>query len=449
MTQHEKMTKTPVGKLILTLGIPTTISMLITNIYNMADTFFVSKISLSASGATGIVFSVMAILQAFGFMIGHGSGSNISRALGAKKNEKASIFSSSAILLAFSIGLIIGILGLIFLEPLMYLLGSTDTILEYAKGYALFILLAGPGFTCGCVLNNILRYEGKATYAMVGLTLGGILNMILDPIFIFGLDMGIYGAGLSTLISQYISMIILFMPFLRGQTSSKLMPRYISKEVGTYTNICFTGSSSLCRQGLNSLTTTILNIMCKPYGDAAIAAMSIVSRIGNLMYSFALGVAQGFQPVASFNYGSKDYKRVIDASIFTLIVSVVLLSGFCVFAYFKADVLIAIFRDDELVLEIGSRALQFFCIGEIFLPITTIASMLFQCVGEAKKALLCAIFQSGGYAIILLLVLPQFIGLTGIELATPIAYFLAALSSLPILIKFLLSLNEKIKYNLD
>ena len=184
--QYVKMTQTPIPKLIIGLSIPTTISMLITNIYNMADTFFVSKISISASGATGIVFSVMAILQAFGFMFGHGAGSNISRQLGAKRVEKAKTFASTSYFLAVLMGVVIMVIGIIFLEPIMYLLGSTDTILNEAKHYALFIFIAGPAMTTGCVLNNILRYEGKATFAMVGLTAGGIINMLIDPLLIFG-----------------------------------------------------------------------------------------------------------------------------------------------------------------------------------------------------------------------------------------------------------------------
>ncbi len=203
-SQYRKMTETPVGKLIVSLGIPTIISMLITNIYNMADSYFVSQLSLSAGGATSIVFGVMAILQAFGFMFGHGSGSHISRLLGAKHNEKASQFSSTGFFWAVFVGFLIMIGGLIFIEPLMRLLGSTDTILPYAIDYCTFILISAPAMTGSCVLNNILRYEGKAALAMIGLTTGGILNMALDPLFIFAFDMGISGAGLSTALSQNI-----------------------------------------------------------------------------------------------------------------------------------------------------------------------------------------------------------------------------------------------------
>ena len=219
--QFNKMTKTPVCKLIIMLGIPTTISMLITNIYNMADSFFVSKISISAGGATSVVFGIMAILQAFGFMFGHGAGSYISRALGEKQIDKASKYATSGFLGALVSGMLILTFGLIFLEPLMCLLGSTETILPYAKDYGFWILLASPFMTTSCVLNNVLRYEGRANLAMIGLTTGGILNIALDPLFIFTFNMGIAGAGLATAVSQVISFGILFSVFMLGKTQSK------------------------------------------------------------------------------------------------------------------------------------------------------------------------------------------------------------------------------------
>ena len=212
-TKYKKMTETPVSTLILTLAVPTIISMMVTTIYNTADTFFVSKISVAASGATGIVFSLMAILQAFGFMLGHGAGSNISRLLGARKVANASVFLSTSFFLAIGTGFLIGLFGLLFLEPFLLLLGSTETILPEAKAYATFILLAAPAMVVSCVLNNVLRYEGIAVYAMIGLASGGILNMMLDPIFIFVLKLGTAGAGLATALSQYIGVVILLLPF--------------------------------------------------------------------------------------------------------------------------------------------------------------------------------------------------------------------------------------------
>lgn len=308
--QYTKMTQTPIKKLFASLAVPTVISMLITTVYNATDTYFVSKINISASGATGVVFSLMAILQAFGFMFGHGSGSCISRNLGAQNIEKARRYSSTGLFLALLTGALIGILGIIFLAPFMRLLGSTATILPYSKAYGIFILAAGPAMTGSCVANNILRYEGKASLAMVGLTAGGVLNIILDPILIFGAKMGIAGAGLSTAISQYISFAILMIMYYKGDAQSKPNIKYITLKPRFVATIITTGLPSLARQGLNSVSNMVLNIEAALYGDACIAAMSIVAKCANLIFSVCVGIGQGFQPVSAFNYGAKKYSRV-------------------------------------------------------------------------------------------------------------------------------------------
>ena len=287
---YEKMTKMPVQQLILSLSVPTTISMLVTNIYNVADTYFVSSIGTSATGATGIVFALMAIIQAFGFMLGHGAGSNISRKLGAKHIEEARIYASTSFFLSIVCGLLIMVIGLTFLDPLMRLLGSTDTILPYARSYATFILIAAPAMAAGCVMNNILRYEGKAFYAMIGLTSGGIINIFGDMLLIFGCGMGIAGAGLATAISQYISAAILIIPYLTGKTQSRFSIGQVSHDSVVLKNIFFVGFPSMMRQGLQSISVMVLNLMAAAYGDAAIAAMSIASRVINFLFCVGLGL---------------------------------------------------------------------------------------------------------------------------------------------------------------
>ncbi|MDO4321170.1 MAG: MATE family efflux transporter [Lachnospiraceae bacterium] len=434
--QYNKMTCTPVWKLVLMLGMPTTVSMLITNIYNMADTFYVSKISVAASGATGIVFALMAILQAFGFMFGHGAGSNISRLLGARKVEHAKIFASTSVFLSLATGVLIGVLGLLFPTSLMRLLGSTDTILADAKTYGAFILISGPAMTVGCVLNNILRYEGRAFFAMVGLTAGGILNMFLDPILIFTCHMGTAGAGLSTAVSQYISTAILLYPFLKGKTVTKLHPRYITKDFADIKNIVLTGLPSLTRQGLNSISTTIVNVQASVYGDAAIAAMSIVGRCSNLLFSFALGIAQGFQPVSAFNYGARKYGRVKKAAWFTMLMGMSIMGALCAACYINAPGIIRLFRDEESILEMGTGALRWMCRLLFTLPISAVGSMLFQSIGKKGRALLIAAVQSGLIFIPLILILPHFWGITGIQAAQSLAYLGSAIVTLPIVAVF-------------
>ena len=188
ITQEEKfqmMTTAPIPSLIGKMAVPTIISMLITSIYNIADTFFVSRLGTSATASVGIVFPVMAIIQALGFFFGHGSGNSISRRLGAKDTERAEQLAGIGFFSAFLCGLCVTVLGLLFLEPLSLLLGSTSTILPYTKDYLGIILLGAPYMTAQLVLNNQLRFQGNAFYAMIGITSGGILNIFLDPLFIF------------------------------------------------------------------------------------------------------------------------------------------------------------------------------------------------------------------------------------------------------------------------
>lgn len=440
--QYIKMTQTPVSKLILTLAIPTTISMMITNIYNMADTYFVSQISISASGATGIVFSLMAILQAFGFMLGHGAGSNISRLLGAKKIEKSKVFAATSFYLSLLIGIVILIFGIIFNEQLMQLLGSTDTILNDAKTYAFFILIAAPAMTSGCVLNNILRYEGKANFAMIGLTIGGILNMALDPVLIFGFGLNIAGAGIATAVSQYISTVILAIPFVTQKTVTQIHPKYFTHDILDVKNIIVTGLPSFFRQGLNSLANSVLNIQASAFGDGAIAAMSVVSRCSNLLFSASLGLGQGFQPVVAFNYGSKDYKRVKQGTYFTMTLGVIVLGVLCSICFIMAPEIVQLFRKESLIVEIGAQALRFQCLALVTLPISATSNMLFQSIGESKKALFLASIQSGLLTIPLLYILPHFIELLGIEIAQPLAMVITCTISFPLAYKFLNQLHS-------
>ena len=436
-SQYRKMTETPVAKLVLALGFPTTVSMLITNVYNMADSYFVSQISLSAGGATSIVFGIMAILQAFGFMFGHGAGSNISRMLGSKQVEKASRYASTGFFGAALCGLCILTAGLIFLEPLMLLLGSTETILPYAKDYGFWILIAAPAMTSSCVLNNILRYEGKAALAMVGLTTGGILNILLDPLFIFIFGMGIRGAGLATAVSQFISFAILLSMFLRGKTQSQLSLRFLTKEWAVLRDILVTGLPSLARQGLNSVSTMVLNAQAKLFGDAAIAAMGYVGRTSSLIFSVGLGIGQGFQPVSGFNYGAKKYSRVKKATIFTMIFGGAFMGLISAGCFLFAPEIISLFRKEAEVLLIGSQALRIQCVFLLFLPVSVVGTRLFQSIGKSMPALILSCLQSGLLFIPLCIILPQFLGVLGIELAQPLAYFASAMIALPMTLRFL------------
>lgn len=435
-TQYDKMTKKPVSALVLELGLPTTVSMLVTNLYNMADTWFVGQLGTSASGATGIVFGLMAIIQAFGFMLGHGAGSNISRQLGSKNIEHARTFSATSFYLSLLFGVAFMAFGLTFLTPLVRLLGSTDTILPFAATYARFILLAAPAMASSCVLNNILRYEGRAAFAMVGLATGGILNIFGDALLIFGFHMGIAGAGVSTMISQYISALILLSMFLRGKTQTSLAPRYFTHELGDVLNILRTGLPSMARQGLGSVSTMALNWQARVYGDAAVAAMSIVARVCNFLFCVGLGIGQGFQPVSGFNYGAGKYSRVRKAFYFTMGFSALLLAVFALLGFVLAAPIITLMRDDPAVVAIGAAAMRAQCVALVFMPLSVCGNMLFQSIGLSGRATFLSCLRSGLCFIPLLFLFSSLWGLTGIELAQPAADILSALITIPVTIQF-------------
>ena len=439
--QYKEMTETSVEKLILRLSVPTIISMLVTNIYNMADTFFVGKLGTSASAAIGIVFSLMTINQALGFMCGHGCGSNISRKLGNKQGDAAIKFASTGFLMSLFLGVLIMIIGIIFMEPLLRIMGSTDTIMPYAKSYGICILLSAPFMTGSCVLNNVLRYEGKASLAMVGLTLGGVLNIIGDPIFIFVLNMGTLGAGISTAVSQVISFFVLLAMFGGDRTVSRLRFSAISWDIKDILNILYTGLPSLIRQGMMSVSTMVLNYMSMPYGDAAIAAMSIVSRVCNFIFAIALGISQGFQPVSAFNFGAKKFKRVKRAFIFCCGLSMIILGILSVLSLIFSGHIIGLFRDDADVIGVGTFALRAQCIVLFVSPITLAASMMFQGAGENLASSIASFLRSGITFIPMVAILPRFFGIYGIQLAQPVADVISFVVVMPLIVRFFKKIN--------
>lgn len=439
--QYKEMTETSVEKLILRLSVPTIISMLVTNIYNMADTFFVGKLGTSASAAIGIVFSLMTINQALGFMCGHGCGSNISRKLGNKQGDAAIKFASTGFFMSLFLGVLIMIIGIIFMEPLLRIMGSTDTIMPYAKSYGICILLSAPFMTGSCVLNNVLRYEGKASLAMVGLTLGGVLNIIGDPIFIFVLNMGTLGAGISTAVSQVISFFVLLSMFGGDRTVSRIRFSAISWDIKDILNILYTGLPSLIRQGMMSVSTMVLNYMSMPYGDAAIAAMSIVSRVCNFIFAIALGISQGFQPVSAFNFGAKKFKRVKRAFIFCCGLSMIILGILSVLSLIFSGHIIGLFRNDADVIRIGTFALRAQCIVLFVSPITLAASMMFQGAGENLASSIASFLRSGITFIPMVVILPRFFGIYGIQLAQPVADVISFVVVMPLIVRFFKKIN--------
>ena len=435
-SQYEMMTEKPVPALIVRLGLPTMVSMFVTSIYNMADSYFVGRINTSASGATGVVLGLMAILQAVGFMFGHGSGSIISRKLGAKDVDSARKFSATGFYAALIAGFFFLIFGGLLVTPLMRLLGSTDTILPYARTYAICILCAAPALVSSCVMNNILRYEGRAFFAMIGLTSGGVLNIFLDMLFMQKMNMGILGAGLATAISQYVSWALLLTMFILKKTQTSLSPKYIKFNISTLGDIITTGLPSLARQGLASISTMLLNNAAGVYGDAAIAAMSIANRITMFIFSAVLGIGQGFQPIAGFNYGAKKYSRVRQGFFFTLIFGTILLGTVSFIVFFNAGSCIHFFRDDPEVVRIGIPALQAQCIALFFVPFQVCNNMMFQSIGYKFNATFLSSLRNGLCFIPILLVFSFAWGLTGIQLAQAVADVMTSIICIPFTVNF-------------
>lgn len=440
--QFRRMTETPIPQLILSLAAPTILSMLITSIYNLADTFFVGQISTSASGAVGVVSSLMAIIQALGFMLGHGAGTIISRSLGSRDTTAATRFASTSFFTALVFGVVLAVAGLGTLPHFMMLLGSTETILPHACAYARPILIAAPLMISSLVMNNILRYEGKASFAMIGLVTGGVLNIALDPLFTFVFGLGTAGAGIATALSQSISFCILLSMFLRGKTVSQFRLSAVTREARDFGRILLGGAPSFGRQGLNSIGGMLLNLAARSHGDAAVAGMSIVSRIFMFIISVAIGVGQGLQPVASFNYGARKYRRVRQAAIFTIEAAfcmLVVLVGLC---WVNGDALVRLFRDDPAVTTVALPAFHYQCLAMLLQPIIVVANMTFQSVGASGRATFLACCRQGVFFIPLILILPRTHGLFGVEICQPIADVLTFLVSLPFLIAFLQQLGR-------
>lgn len=446
MDANEKfiyMTTEPVPRLVTSLAVPTIISMLITSFYNMVDTFFVGRINTSATAAVGVVFSLMAIIQAFGFFFGHGSGNYISRQLGAQNMDEASKMASIGFFSALFTGMVLAVLGLIFIEPLARLLGSTETILPYAVDYLKYILVGAPYMTASLVLNNQLRFQGNAMYGMVGIVAGAVINIALDPILIFMCGMGIGGAALTTIISQFISFMLLLWVSQRGpgihiSWKNARFSGYFLKEMVRG------GVPSLCRQGLGSVATIALNVAAGVYGDAAIAGMSIVSRITMFAYSALIGFGQGFQPVCGFNYGAKLYDRVREAFYFCLKTAAGFLILLSVAGYIGAPQLIELFRKgDPEVTAVGIAALRFSCISFTLSGGIVMSNMLLQSIGMAVRASIVAAARQGLFFLPLIFILPTFLGLRGVEMCQMVSDILTFLLAMPLSISVLNKMGVK------
>lgn len=439
--QYEKMTRTSIPKLIALLSVPTILSMLVTNIYNLVDTAFVGRLGTSQSGAVGVIFGFMSIIQAVGFMFGQGAGSIMARRLGAQDEETASRTASTGVFFSFALGLAISLITLPLRDQIVRWLGSTETIAPHAGDYLDWILIAAPFMTGGYTLNNLLRYEGKASLGMVGLMVGAVLNIALDPLLMFTFRLGLAGAAIATAASQIISFFILLSMFLRGKTSVCLSLRKVQpSSVG---GIMTTGLPSMLRQALNSVATILLNSSAAPFGDEAVAAMSIVSRISFFVFALALGIGQGFQPVSAFNFGAGKFARLRKAFRVTVMMSESVILIAAAVCFLLSGQLIGVFRNDPRVIEIGTRALRLQMATVIFLPFTMCTEMLYQSTGHRLGASFMSSARSGLFFIPALLILSRLRGLNGIQEAQPAAYLLAIPMAAAFILRFMRGLPKE------
>lgn len=434
--QHIRMTTAPVSTLVLSLSIPTVISQLMTVIYNTADTYFVSKIGTSAAAAVGIVFSVMSIIQAMGYGICMGTSSSISLFLGEKKDRDADIFASSGLFASLVLGFAVGIIGLIFLEPLMKLLGSTETILPYACAYAKYIFAGAPIMCASFLLNSILRAEGESSLAMVSHIVGGAVNVILDPLLILRLNLGTSGAAIATVLSQLISVIIMAVIFINGRSNVRLSVKLISGKFSVYKRIILTGIPTICRQSLGSISFALLNRKAALFGDAAVAAVTIANKVYTLVRGTTLGIGQGFQPIAGYNFGAGEKKRTGKSFIWACIFgSIICCSASIVISAFPSQI-IGWFRDDPEVIKIGVASLKYLCLSMPVLGYSTFVNQLYQSLGFKSQATFLASCRQGIFFIPSLYILIHFFGIVGIEATQMVGDLMTFVISIPFQIWF-------------
>lgn len=418
---YHRMLEAPVGPLVCRLAVPSIISMLITTFYNMVDTFFVGRLDTSAVAAVGSAVSLMSVIQAIGFFFGHGSGNHISREMGGRRSAAAGEMAATGFFSAMLAGAALTVLGLLFLEPLCRLIGSSETMLPYTMDYVRYILLGAPFMMSSLVLNNQLRFLGNAYFGMFGIVTGAVLNIALDPLFIFVLGLGAGGAALATVVSEFAGWCVLLACMNRRGGLLPIRFGNFRPRFRQYSEIARGGMPSLLRQGIASVAVASLTYAARPYTDAAVAAMSIVSRIMLFANSALIGFGQGFQPVCGFNYGAKRFDRVRDAYRFCVRTSVLALAAMALMAFLFAPDIVALFRNDPAVVEIGKTALRLQCVTFPLASVIVLSNMLLQTIGSVWRASVLALLRQGIAFIPLVLLLPHAFGITGIQLAQPLA----------------------------
>ena len=441
-SKHELLTETPIPKLVWKLAVPTSISMLVTGIYNTADTYFVGQISTEATAAVGLVFTVMAIIQSLGFFCGHGSGNCLSRLLGAGKKEEANEIAVTGFTLALIIGTVLAILGILFSDTLADFIGATENSRQHTVEYMQVILLGAPFMVGQFVINNQLRFQGSAMIAMAGLMVGAVINVGLDPLLIFVFHMGVRGAAVATVCGQITSFITLLIGFSRGGEIRYHM-KNIHLNLHNLLEIANGGMPSLFRQGLAALSALLLNRFANLYGgDPAIAGMSIVTRILMLNVSVLIGFGQGYQPICSYNYGGGRYQRVREGFFYCLRWGTVMMTVAGALCFLGAPEIVSWFRDDPKVITIGIQALRWQSAVLPLMATGVLTNMMLQSCGKGVIASITSSARNGIFFIPLILILPRLFGLTGVEMTQAWADVFTFLLCVPVAWRELQKMNQ-------
>ena len=438
--RYVMMTESPVRQLVMKMAVPTIISMMVTALYNIIDAFFVGHISTEATAGVGVSFAYMTFINAIGFYFGHGSGNYISTALGAKKYADAERMAATGFISSMGIGTLAAVFGLLFLSPLSRMMGATPDVLESANDYLLFILIGTPFMMSSLTLNNQLRLQGNARYAMVGISTGAVLNIFLDALFIYVLDMGVTGASLATCISQMVGWFVLLLGTERSG-NVHIRFRNFNPSRQSYNDIFKGGNPSLCRHVFVCVSTIMLNRYAAYYADpgteaSAIAAFAIVARVMMFAFSIILGIGQGFQPVCGFNHGAGLHDRVRRSFIFTMSLStIVLIIISIVFSIFAPDI-IRVFRgEDAELIKIGAVVMRWQCLSFPLIGVSTVTNMMYQTTRKTLIATVLSMGRQGIFFIPTIMILPHFIGLQGVEMTQAVADALTFLLALPFAIK--------------
>lgn len=439
-TKYNEMTQTPIPRLVLRLAVPSMISMVVTALYNVVDAAFVGRLSTEATAGIGIAFAYMTFIQAVGFFFGHGSGNYISRALGARRRDEAGQMAAVGFFSPLIVGAIAALIGLPLLPRLVVLLGAPAPVVPHACNYLRFILMASPFMMSALTLNNQLRLQGNARFGMVGIVSGALLNIVLDPLLIFGLGMGVTGASLATALSQLFAWALLLKGTTRGEAVHIKLINF-KPTLACYREIIAGGLPSLLRQAFNCTSAIMLNYAAARYAPAgqeasSVAAFAIVSRTTMFAYSLILGCAQGFQPVCGYNYGARLYRRVLQSYRFTYLLTTAMLALLSALGYSLAPQIVALFRrEDALLIAIGAAALRWQCIIFPLCTLSTTTGMLFQNIRLTLPATILSIARQGLFFIPAILLLPRWLGLQGVEMAQAAADLCTFILTLPFAIQ--------------